>query len=163
MSDRSMARGGKTPQVIKPLTWKDVEWLKSISSVPVLVKGILNPLDADEAIKSGVSGIIVSNHAGRNLDTLPATAEVMPRIADVVAGKVPLLMDGGIRRGTDVLKALALGADAVLVGRPVCYGLGAGGAEGVTKVLNILKKEFETAMILSGRPNLESIDRSAIL
>ena len=163
MSDRSMARGGNTPKVLKPLTWKDVEWLKSISSVPVLLKGILNPLDAEEAIKAGASGIIVSNHGGRNLDTLPATADVMPRIADTVAGRIPVLMDGGIRRGTDVLKALALGADAVLVGRPVCYGLAAGGAEGVTRTLNILRKEFETAMILCGKPDLDSINSSVLL
>ena len=163
MSDRSMARAGKTPHALKPLTWKDVEWLRSISSVPVLLKGILNPLDADEAIKVGASGIIVSNHGGRNLDTLPATADVLPRIADLVAGRIPVLMDGGIRRGTDVVKALALGADAVLIGRPICYGLGAGGADGVTKVLNILKKEFETAMILCGKPTLSSIDSSVLL
>lgn len=161
--DRGMAQVGNTPRVLKPLTWKDVEWLKSISSVPVILKGILNPLDADEAIKSGASGIIVSNHGGRNLDTLPATADVMPRIAEMVDQRVPVLMDGGIRRGTDIVKALSMGANAVLIGRPVCYGLGAGGALGVTKALNILKKEFETAMILCGRPTIASIDKSVLL
>jgi 4-hydroxymandelate oxidase len=160
--DRGMARQGNTPKVLKPLTWKDIEWLRSFSTVPVLLKGILNPLDADEAAKVGASGIIVSNHGGRNLDTLPPTAEVMPRIADKIQGRIPVLMDGGIRRGTDVIKALGMGANAVLVGRPVCYGLGAAGAEGVTKVMNILRKEFETSMILCGRPTIASIDRSVL-
>ncbi len=100
------------------VTWKDIDWLRSFARVPVLLKGILNPDDADQAVRAGASGIIVSNHGGRNLDTVPATAEVLPQVADKVAGRVPILMDGGIRRGTDVLKALALGAKAVLIGRP---------------------------------------------
>ncbi len=162
LSDRAMARGGKIPQTLKPLTWKDIEWLKSFTKVPVVLKGILNPDDAELAIQSGASGIIVSNHGGRNLDTLPATAEVMPFIADKVKGRVPLLMDGGIRRGTDVVKALAMGANAVLVGRPPCYGLGAGGADGVTKVMNMLRNELEIAMRLCGKPTLKSIDRSVL-
>lgn len=162
MHDRNMVKAGKTPSAKKPLTWKDIEWIKSFSAIPVVLKGIMNPLDADQAIKSGADAIIVSNHGGRNLDTLPATAEVMPRIADRVAGKVPLLMDGGIRRGTDVVKAIALGADAVLVGRPVCYGLGAGGAAGVKKVMDILKTELEITMTLCGTPTIKSIERKVL-
>ena len=144
------------------LSWKDIEWLSSFAKVPLLVKGVLNPEDADRAVKSGVAGIMVSNHGGRNLDTLPATIDALPQVADKVAGRVPVLVDGGIRRGTDVLKALALGANAVLIGRPYVYGLGAAGETGVTKVLNILQREFKMAMVLTGRTNIGSIDRSVI-
>ena len=144
------------------LTWKDVEWLCSFAKVPVLVKGVLNPDDADHAIKAGVAGIMVSNHGGRNLDTVPATIDALPQVTDRVAGRVPLLVDGGIRRGTDVLKAIALGASAVLIGRPYLYGLGAAGEAGVANVLRILQREFSMAMVLSGRMTVGSIDRSVI-
>src|SRR4029077_9299565 len=100
------------------------------------------------------------NHGGRNLDTVPATIDALPLVAEKVAGRVPVFVDGGIRRGTDVLKALALGASAVLIGRPYLYGLGAAGADGVSKVLDILQREFQMAMMLTGRPNIASIDRS---
>jgi isopentenyl diphosphate isomerase/L-lactate dehydrogenase-like FMN-dependent dehydrogenase len=106
------------------LTWRDVEWLQSITHLPVLVKGIMRADDAELAIAHGAKGIIVSNHGGRQLDTVPATISVLPAIAAAVAGRVPLLLDGGVRRGTDILKALALGAHAVLIGRPVLWGLG---------------------------------------
>lgn len=145
-----------------PLTWKEIEWLISFAKIPVLVKGILNPDDAEKAIQSGVSGIIVSNHSGRNLDTVPATIEALPRIVARINKRVPVLMDGGIRRGTDVLKAIAMGANAVLVGKPICFGLACGGAEGVTKVLTILRKEFELAMALTGRATIADIDESVI-
>jgi len=105
---------------------------------------------------------MVSNHGGRNLDTVPASIDALPQVADKVAGRVPLFVDGGIRRGTDVLKALALGANAVLIGRPYLYGLGAEGEMGVTKVINILQREFAMAMALTGRTNIASIDRSVI-
>ena len=146
----------------KPLTWKEMEWLISLVKIPVLLKGILNPDDAEKAIQIGAAGIIVSNHSGRNLDTVPATIEVLPRIVERVNKRIPLLMDGGIRRGTDVLKAIALGANAVLVGKPICFGLASGGAEGVTKVLEILKHEFELAMALTGRAAVASIDKGLI-
>lgn len=145
-----------------PLTWKEMEWLISFAKVPVLLKGILNPDDAEKAIKIGASGIIVSNHSGRNLDTVPATIEVLPRIVERVNKRIPILMDGGIRRGTDVLKAIAIGANAVLVGKPICFGLASGGAEGVTKTLEILRAEFEMAMALTGRATIASIDQSLI-
>jgi 4-hydroxymandelate oxidase len=145
-----------------PLTWKEMEWLISFAKIPVLLKGILNPDDAEKAIKIGASGIIVSNHSGRNLDTVPATIEALPRIAERVSKRIPVLMDGGIRRGTDVLKAIALGANAVLVGKPICFGLASGGAEGVTKTLEILRAEFEMAMALTGRATIASIDPSLI-
>jgi len=136
--------------------------LQSMTKVPVLLKGILNPNDAEKAVASGVDGIIVSNHSGRNLDTVPATIEVLPGIVNKVNKRIPVLMDGGIRRGTDVLKAMSLGASAVLVGKPICYGLACGGSEGVTKVMNILRKEFEYAMALSGRSSIASLDPSVI-
>ena len=144
------------------LSWKDVEWLRSFAKIPLLVKGVLNPDDADRAVKAGVAGIMVSNHGGRNLDTVPASIDALPLVADKVAGRVPVFVDGGIRRGTDVLKALALGANAVLIGRPYLFGLGAEGETGVTKVINILRREFAMAMALTGRPNIASIDRSVI-
>ncbi len=144
------------------LTWKDIEWLQSLSKLPVLLKGILNADDADIAARSGVAGVVVSNHGARNLDTVPATIDALPRVTDKVAGRIPVLMDGGVRRGTDVLKALALGANAVLIGRPIFYGLATGGADGVTKVLNILRREFEMAMALSGVDTIAKIDRKAL-
>lgn len=144
------------------LSWKDIEWIQSFANVPVLLKGILNPDDAEIAVQSGVSGIVVSNHSGRNLDTVPATIEALPRIAERVNKRVPILMDGGIRRGTDVLKAIALGANAVLVGKPICFGLACGGAEGVAKVLNILREELELAMTLTGQATLAEINESVI-
>jgi len=144
------------------LNWKDVEWLASFAKIPLLVKGVLNPEDADRAVKAGVAGIMVSNHGGRNLDTVPATIDALPQVADTIAGRVPILVDGGIRRGTDVLKAIAFGANAVLIGRPYLYGLGATGESGVAKVIEILQREFQMAMVLTGRSTIASIDRSAI-
>jgi 4-hydroxymandelate oxidase len=145
-----------------PVTWNDVEWLRSITKLPVLLKGILDPDDAELAVDNGVSGIIVSNHGARDLDSTPATIEALPVVTDRVAGRIPVLMDGGIRRGTDILKALALGATAVMIGRPFCYGLAAAGTEGVVRVVQILRKELETAMALTGRTTIASIDRSVI-
>ncbi len=144
------------------LTWKDIEWLQKTSKLPILLKGILNPEDADIAARSGIAGILVSNHGARNLDTVPATIDALPRVTDKVAGRIPVLVDGGVRRGTDVLKALAFGAAAVLVGRPVFYGLANGGADGVASMLNILRREFEMAMALSGRAKISDIDRSVL-
>lgn len=143
-------------------TWDDVAWLRSTQGVPILLKGILHPEDAERAISAGAAGIVVSNHGARNLDTVPPTIDVLPRIVDRVAGRVPVLVDGGIRRGTDVLKALALGASAVLIGRPYVYGLAVAGAEGVQRVVEILRRELELAMALMGRPSIAAIDRSAI-
>ncbi len=162
MIDTAFAAKGQPMAFKKPLTWKDIEWLQSLTKLPVLLKGILNPEDAEKAIQSGASGIIVSNHSGRNLDTVPATIEVLPHIVKKVNKRIPVLMDGGIRRGTDVMKAMAFGASAVLVGKPICFGLACGGAEGVTKVLTLLQKEFEFAMALSGRASIKSIDPSLI-
>jgi 4-hydroxymandelate oxidase len=142
--------------------WKDLAWLKEQTRLPVLLKGVLAAEDAAKALEAGVDGLIVSNHGGRTLDTVPSTLEALPRVADQVAGRVPVLMDGGIRRGTDILKAIALGADAVMIGRPVLHGLAAAGATGVAHVLKILRGELEVAMLLSGRPTLAAIDRSVL-
>ncbi|MDR3701490.1 MAG: alpha-hydroxy acid oxidase [Candidatus Sulfopaludibacter sp.] len=144
------------------LTWKDIDWLRSFARRPVLLKGILNPDDAATAVKAGVAGIIVSNHGARNLDTVPATIDALPLVVDRVAGRMPVLVDGGVRRGTDVLKALALGAAAVQIGRPYLWGLGVAGAEGVERVVEILRHEFELAMMLAGRPAIGGIDRSVL-
>jgi 4-hydroxymandelate oxidase len=145
-----------------PVTWDDIEWLRSATKLPILLKGILNPKDAELAVQKGVAGIIVSNHGARDLDTTPATIEALPFIIDRIGTSFPVLMDGGIRRGTDVLKALAYGARAVLIGRPFAFGLAVGGAAGVTKVVNILRKEFECVMALTGRSSIPQIDRSLI-
>ncbi|MCO6416664.1 alpha-hydroxy-acid oxidizing protein [Siccirubricoccus sp. KC 17139] len=141
-------------------SWRDIGWLRGLTRLPVLLKGIMAPEDAARAVAEGVDGIIVSNHGGRALDTLPASIEALPLVAEAVAGRVPVLMDGGIRRGTDVLQALALGARAVLVGRPCVYGLAVGGPVGVIHVLKILRTELEIAMALTGRARLEQIDRT---
>jgi 4-hydroxymandelate oxidase len=144
------------------LGWPEIERLIASTRMPVLLKGILNPADAEEGIRRGAAGIIVSNHGGRNLDGVPATLEALPPIVEKVGGRVPVLMDGGIRRGTDVVVALAQGAQAVLIGRPYLCGLAAQGAEGVTKVANLLRQEFEIAMALLGRSRLTDIDRSVL-
>ncbi|WP_462387942.1 alpha-hydroxy acid oxidase [Acidovorax sp. Q11] len=131
-------------------TWDDVAWLQSITRLPVLLKGVLHPADARQAVAAGAAGLIVSNHGGRALDTAPATATALPRVVQAVGGAVPVLVDGGIRRGTDVLKAMALGASAVLVGRPAVWGLANAGATGVAHVLRLLRDELEVAMALTG-------------
>lgn len=150
-------------QVLEPrLTWKDVEWLRAFTKVPLLLKGVLDPDDAKRAADAGVAGLIVSNHGARNLDTVPATVTALPRVAAAVAGRMPILLDGGIRRGTDVLKALALGATAVAIGRPYLFGLAVDGSAGVTRVLQILRTEFEMAMALTGRTSLAAIDPTVL-
>ena len=151
-----------TPILDASLTWKEIDWLRSFVRVPVLLKGVLNPADAEQAVKAGASGIIVSNHGARNLDTVPATIDILPEVTERVAGRIPVLMDSGIRRGTDVLKALALGATAVLIGRPYLYGLGVAGQEGVRRVVNILQTEFQIALALTGRQSLRAVDRSVL-
>ncbi len=143
-------------------TWQDIAWLRSQTQLPILLKGILSAADAVQAVNTGVSGIVVSNHGGRTLDTLPATIEALPAIAQAVAGRLPILMDGGIRRGTDIVKALALGASAVLLGRPYVHGLAAAGAVGVVHVLHLLRTELEIAMALTGCKTLAQIGPEAL-
>ncbi|HKD91730.1 MAG TPA: alpha-hydroxy acid oxidase [Terriglobales bacterium] len=144
------------------LSWRDIAWLRSITRLPIVLKGILNPDDAGRAVDAGADGIIVSNHGGRNLDTVPATIEALPLVTDRVADRIPVLVDGGIRRGTDVLKALALGGRAVLIGRPYLYGLALAGARGVAHVLDILRAELAMAMALAGRRSVAEIDHTVL-
>jgi 4-hydroxymandelate oxidase len=144
------------------LDWDAFRRVRDSVSVPVLLKGVLSPDQAVAAIERGAQGLIVSNHGGKIVHGLPDGIEALPRVADAVNGRVPVLADGGFRRGTDILKALALGAKAVLVGRPVLYGLGAYGPEGVKTVLEMLQYELALAMGLCGKPNLASLDRSLV-
>ncbi|HEY1080918.1 MAG TPA: alpha-hydroxy acid oxidase [Prosthecobacter sp.] len=138
-------------------TWADLGWLLQNTRLPVILKGVLSAEDAELAIQQGVAGLIVSNHGGRVLDTTPATLDVLPEITARVQGRVPVLVDGGIRRGTDVLKAMAMGASAVLIGRPYIFGLSVAGAVGVAHVINILRAEFEVAMALTGCATTDQI------
>jgi 4-hydroxymandelate oxidase len=144
------------------LTWKDVAWLRSVAEMPVLIKGILTAEDARLALEHGADGIIVSNHGARQLDTAIATIDALPEVVEAVDGRAEVYVDGGIRRGTDVLKALALGARAVLIGRPILWGLALEGADGVQRVLRMLRHELEEAMLLAGRPTIASVDGSLL-
>jgi 4-hydroxymandelate oxidase len=144
------------------LQWKDVAWLRSITRLPVLVKGIVRPDDARRAIDHGASGVVVSNHGGRQLDGSPATATVLGPIADAAAGRIDVLVDGGVRRGTDVLRAVALGARAVLVGRPILWGLAVGGEEGALGVLETLREELDHAMALAGCARVSDANRELL-
>ena len=139
------------------LTWDDVAWLRSVTKLPLLIKGVLTAEDAGLALDAGASGIVVSNHGGRQLDSAMATIDALPSIATRVAGRAPVLLDGGIRRGTDVFKALALGARAVLIGRAYLWGLAADGEAGVARVLEMLRTELELTMALAGCPAVSSI------
>jgi len=144
------------------LTWETVSWIRSFAGTPVLLKGILSPEDARLAEQNGVDGMIVSNHGARNLDTTPSTIEALPRIVEVLDGETRVLIDGGVRRGTDVLKALALGAHAVLIGRPYLWALAVDGARGVENSVKLLRRELEAAMALCGRTDLSEIDAGLI-
>lgn len=139
------------------LTWSDVEWLVARTSVPVLLKGLLRADDVQRAIDSGAAGVIVSNHGARQVDTVVPTAAALPAIAKAAAGRLPVLVDGGIRRGTDVLKALCLGADGVLLGRPYLWALGAFGGAGVARAVDILRTELEIAMCQVGARSLAEL------
>lgn len=144
------------------LSWKDLEWLVGLTDLPVLVKGVVRGDDAVRSLEHGAAGVVVSNHGGRQLDTAIPTIQALPRVAEALDGRGELLVDGGIRRGTDIIKALALGARAVLVGRPLLWGLAVDGEEGARGVLRMLRAELEQAMALCGCPNLKSIDRSLL-
>lgn len=144
------------------LTWGDLDWLRSLSELPILVKGVVHPEDARLAADHGAAGVIVSNHGGRQLDTAPATLEVLPEIAEAVGEGSAVLLDGGIRRGTDILKAVALGADAVAIGRPALWGLAVDGRAGVADVLRILREELDAAMALCGATRIDQIARELV-
>jgi 4-hydroxymandelate oxidase len=135
----------------------DVAWLRSVTDLPIVLKGVLHPEDAALAVEHGASGVVVSTHGGRQLDGVPASIEALPAVVKAVGGRAEVYLDGGIRRGTDVLKALALGARAVFVGRPVLWGLAVDGAAGVRGVLGLLREELELAMVLAGVSGVEGI------
>lgn len=144
-------------QLDPKLTWSDLEWLVETSALPIAVKGVHRADDAERAVEAGAAGVIVSNHGARQLDTVPATIEMLAPVADAVAGRAEVLVDGGIRRGTDVVKALCLGARAVMLGRPILWGLALGGEAGVRRTLDMLRLELETAMALCGATSLDEL------
>ncbi|AEE84031.1 glycolate oxidase-like protein [Arabidopsis thaliana] len=149
-------------QVDQSLSWKDIKWLQSITSLPILVKGVITAEDARIAVEYGAAGIIVSNHGARQLDYVPATIVALEEVVKAVEGRIPVFLDGGVRRGTDVFKALALGASGVFVGRPSLFSLAADGEAGVRKMLQMLRDEFELTMALSGCRSLREISRTHI-
>ncbi|KAJ8556098.1 hypothetical protein K7X08_022856 [Anisodus acutangulus] len=150
-------------QVDRSLSWKDVQWLQTFTSLPILVKGVLTGEDARIAVQSGASGIIVSNHGARQLDYVPATIMALEEVVKAAQGRVPVFLDGGVRRGTDVFKALALGASGVFIGRPVIFSLAADGEAGIRKVLQMMRDEFELTMALSGCRSLKEITRNHVV
>ena len=145
------------------LSWDDLEFLRELTSLPILLKGVLHPDDATEAVARGMDGVIVSNHGGRQLDGEIATIDALPDIVAAVGGRVPVLLDGGVRGGADAFKALALGATAVGIGRPYVYGLAIAGEEGVREVIQNMNADFDLAMALSGRRSIGEIDRDALV
>jgi len=145
------------------INWDDLGWIREqVPGLPLLLKGILTAEDAGLAVEAGADGIVVSNHGGRQLDTSPASLDVLPEVAEAVGGRIPILVDGGVRRGTDVVKALALGASAVMIGRPAAWGLAAAGEDRVVDVLRILREEVENAMTLCGCSTVADITRQHV-
>ncbi len=149
-------------QVDPSISWKDVDWLASLSPLPLVVKGILRGDDAQRALDHGARGIIVSNHGGRQLDGAVATVTALPEVVAAVDGRCDVLIDGGVRRGVDIVRAIALGAKAVLIGRPILWGLALDGEAGARHVLELLRDEFSLAMALCGCKTIAEIDRSLI-
>src|SRR5579862_118286 len=144
------------------VTWQDLRWIREAWSGPVIIKGVLTAEDARRAIDEGASAIVVSNHGGRQLDCVPASLQVLPEIVAAVNGQIEVLMDGGVRRGTDVVKAICLGARAVLIGRAYAYGLAAGGPAGVARAIEILRSEIERTLKLLGCVSISALDRSYV-
>ena len=155
-------QGGRSTKFKTDLSWKDVEMIRNITSLPVVVKGLTRPEDARAAISAGAGAIQVSNHGGRALDGTPASITVLPSIADEVKGEVPLILDSGIRRGTDVVKALALGANAVAVGRPVMFGLALGGASGVDSVIRYFHTETVDTVLHCGVDSIKALGKTHV-
>jgi len=156
-------RVGIYPSHARPTpTWESVRELRETTRLPIVIKGILTHEDAERSVENGASAIIVSNHGGRQLDHVGATIEALPEVAAAVRGRIPVLVDGGFRRGTDILKALALGATAICIARPYLFGLAAFGQPGVERVIELLRTELALDMALAGVPNLAAIDRSLV-
>src|SRR5699024_379922 len=154
------AAGEQFRQIVSntTLTWEDIDFVRKNTELPIILKGVLHPHDAELALQYGVDGVVVSNHGGRQINGEIAAIDALPRITKVIQGRMPVLMDSGIRRGDDVFKALALGADAVLVGRPYLYGLAVGGEEGVKRVIRNLLGDFELTMGLAGVDKISEIN-----
>lgn len=148
-----------TMDLSNSLNWDDIKWLQSLCSLPIFLKGILHPLDAEKAVEYGLDGIIISNHGGRQLDSTIGTLTALPAIADVIKNRIPILIDGGFTSGTDIIKALALGADAILLGRPILWALALDGTSGVKSVITSLQDDLQLAMGLVGTPSIEYIHR----
>jgi len=144
-------------------TWEDLEWIKKVAGLPVVAKGVMTGEDVSLCIEVGADGVIVSNHGGRHLDNTLATVEVLPEAVAAARDKLEVYLDGGIRRGADVVKAIALGARAVFIGRPLFWGLAVDGEKGVVRVLDILREEIEITMAKCGRPTIASIDSTAVV
>ena len=142
---------------------QDVKWLQSITTMPILVKGVITAEDSRLAVENGAAGIIVSNHGARQLDYVPATISALEEVVKGAGGQIPVFLDGGVRRGTDVFKALALGAAGVFIGRPVVFSLAVAGEAGVSNVLKMLRDEFELTMALSGCNSLADITRNHVV
>jgi L-lactate dehydrogenase (cytochrome) len=157
--ERGLAAAGAVAMLASPFTWSDIEWMRERWTRPVVVKGLLSGDDARRAVESGADAVIVSNHGGRQLDGAPATARVLPEVVDAVGDRTEVLVDGGVRRGGDVVKALALGARAVLIGRPYLYGLAVDGQAGVEQVLEALRTEMTRSMRLLGCASVTELDR----
>ena len=149
-------------QLDPSLTWRDVEWLREVGGLPVFVKGVLTAEDALLAVEHGAAGVVVSNHGGRQHDRHPATLDALPEVAEAVGKRVPVILDGGVRRGSDALVALALGADFILLGRQVLWGLAAGGEAGAGRVLDLFREELDNAMALNGAPAARGVTRSLV-
>ncbi|PIA41636.1 hypothetical protein AQUCO_02200221v1 [Aquilegia coerulea] len=150
-------------QIDRSLSWKDVQWLQTITKLPILVKGVMTAEDARLSIQHGAAGIIVSNHGARQLDYVPATISCLEEVVKAAQGRIPVFLDGGVRRGTDVFKALALGASGIFIGRPVVFSLAVQGEAGVRNVLQMLRDEFELTMALAGCRSLKEITRKHIV
>ena len=145
------------------LTWENLAFIRENTKLPILLKGIDKQRDAKLALEHGIDGIVVSNHGGRQLDGSIATIDALPKVCDVIGGKIPVLMDSGIRTGTDVIKAIALGASAVLLGRPFAYGLAVAGEEGVKQVIRNLIADIDVSLGLSGNNSIKNLDRSIVV
>ena len=163
LADRDGGVGDVRSVVLSPeISWWHIDWLRETTALPIVLKGVLHPTDARIALQHGIDGLIVSNHGGRQLDTTPATLDRLAVVVDAVEGAIPVLVDGGVRRGTDIAKAMALGAAAVAIGRPALWGLAVGGQEGVEQVLGLLRKELVNALTLLGSESPGHLTRDQV-
>jgi len=163
VSDGSAVARYIAEQMDPSLSWSDLEWLREQTDLPVVLKGVLDPRDAAKAVDHGAAGIVVSNHGGRQLDRVTGTLDVLPDVVDAVAGRVPVVLDGGVREASEIIIALALGADAVTIGRPVLWALAAGGPEMVHRYLEELLVDLRRSLQILGRDQIRDLDRSAIV